>query len=1057
MLRDDIEIAKRAIEKGFISSDQLREVLASKGGDAQTTVGRKDPVPIGTLLVQGGYLKPEQLTELITEVRGVPDASATPIAAPSPIPATPQQSQSFGKFMLVNRLGDGRSGALWRAWQKNLRRWVTLRIPRLESHGERALFIEGAQRAAMLEHANILRTFEVGLHEQMPFAAMEFLKGKTLEQSPEIQRTRLVEVMIDATAALQFAHERSVVHGNLKPSNVMLAETGDSATPERVVVLDFAIPASGASPYSAPEVCQSSSAVPTPASDVWALGATLYRGLTGRAPYSGVAPMDIAAQIVQNDPPWPKDLDDRVPTELDAIVRRAMSRQPEGRHPSAREVLSELKSFARKGNVASRRKMARVQEERASSRRRIIIAAAVGVALVAVLALYLLFGRSGRARPGTGGPTPPESSAPVRSALAEGRRKLDDARSVLHRAGATLEAFTQACRAALEAIDAAAAADTSSADAHALRGEALLLLDRDVEAEAAFARAIEADGKSPAGHLGRARVLVRRADARAEMARVRELAKRRGAAGSGPPGDPFASDTDARALRDRAVADLKRGLDCSPDGLEQALARADLAWLGWDLSGAGEAAERLVRDYGTQEAAHYRRGRLRRWLALDQLAVSVPERERADRYARAIDEAAADFDHMVTLCANDAPALVLAADSYIEQETVDGREKAAKRYGDAVRINPKLLDACYQRAMCHVKQDKWREAKLDFGRCADLAPARRHHHLLRAYCAYRAGDRVDLDDALKRISEQWPGDASAAVIGALRHVIADDLDAADAALRRGLDAAPGDAHLEHLHGLVAEMRRQPGEALDHYQRSLAAPNAMIHTRAMRANLLLGRGDAAAAVQEWQRHTGNMDSEFATLFGTCHLLAGDAKRAAEIFEKVVAAAHQPVYAWGNAALASHWTGNISRAAELSERAAREARNLSMGMEPGETGRTRRFWFAILVNGAPIMLAAGRPEEAARMAQDAVRWNPDSGHAHLACAAVLEARGDPAGAALEREAARDTAEARGLVMIARRRWALLRITFGRPGWAEETQDLPLEMNSLLSRDIVVLPKP
>ncbi len=1066
MLRDDIEIAKRAIEKGFISSDQLREVLAQKGGDTQTTVGRRDPVPIGTLLVQSGYLKADQLATLISEVKGVPtpapDATPSAPAARQADAPPPTGSQTFGKFMLVNRLGEGRTGTLYRAWQKNLRRWVTLRLPRPGSTAERALFIEGAQRAAMLEHANILRTFEVGLQDQMPFAAMEFLKGKTLDQALTMPQRRLVEIVHEAASAIQFAHERNVAHGNIKPSNIILAETGDSAAPERVVVLDFAIPAYGTCPYTPPEMVSSANA-PTVAGDVYMIGATLYHALAGRPPYDGPAPIDIAAQIVQSDAPPPKSVDAKVPGDLDGIVRKAMARAPEQRHPSMKDFCAELKAWLRRSaasTVSTSRKRVRAAAAR-GSKKLVVIVAVIAIVAVALVLAVLFSGNRTKKGAGDGSSSSPNGSTDGsgdphelgRPAFEEARRKLLAARELLYRPTTTMEPYFASIREALALLDKSVKAAPGFADAHVERGRALTLLGRRDDAETAFTRAIEADGKLATGWLGRADALLRRIDDRVEMHRTREVARRRKESTAATPPDPFTADAALRASRDRAVSDLRAAVDRQPEPLEVTRAKALIRLLEWDLLGAREVADGLVRDYPNQERVWVLRGRIRRTLAMEQLGTGVPEGEREERYARALGDAAADFEHVVTMQVNDLEARLLAADTLAEQHTSDGLNRALKLYGDALRLDTKNPAAYYQLAQCHVRLGQPRDAKQNFARCSELLPSQKEYLLLRAMAAWSARDALDLEDAARRLRDGFPTEPLSWVFSAMRHYLDNNPDAAESMIVSGLQKAPGDPTLYHVRGVIAEARDRRDEAVDAYARALAANKNLVRTRVMLAQVHLTRGDAKAALNELAP-IDKPDPWILAAMGAYLLLAGELQQAAAVLQRASQGPNHTIYAVGNSGLAHLWLGERERAIQVLEQAAKEARTKSVATAPEETGNLRRFWYPILVHLARAYLEDRRAVEAVRVAEEAVLWESDAAVTHAVLADAYEAKGDTAKAQKERALAKDGDQVRGLVMLARHAWIDVAIAHARPGWDPVREEYTSDLG--MRRQVLPVPK-
>lgn len=231
--------------------------------------------------------------------------------------------ETFGAYFVVRGLGDGPSGTLLRAWDKHGRRWVALRVFRSASAEERARFAQAGRRAVEIEHPGVQKVFDAGEEGDVPFVAGEFLRGASLAADGEADLGRRLEALCDAAEALQAVHDRGLIHGNVKPSNVFLAD--------RTVVLDVGLPTRRPTSWTAPELEKSWSV----AGDVYGLGATLYWVLVGKAPYQGT-PEELADEIRSREPEWPRYLDRGLDPALDRIVRRAMARRPADRFESAR-------------------------------------------------------------------------------------------------------------------------------------------------------------------------------------------------------------------------------------------------------------------------------------------------------------------------------------------------------------------------------------------------------------------------------------------------------------------------------------------------------------------------------------------------------------------------------------------------------------------------------------------------------------------------------------------------------------------------------------------------
>ena len=239
---------------------------------------------------------------------------------PAITPAThPQRSvppikgEMFGKFKRTDRLGAGGMGEVWKAWDTELSRWVALKFLKGEDEEEIARFKREAVIAGKLSHANIGAIYEVGESQGRHYIAMQFVDGKTL-RGWKGKPAEAAALLRDAARAVQSAHERDIVHRDIKPDNLMRDTAG------RVFVMDFGLarPAEGASrlsisgmvvgtpSYMPPE--QANGKRVDARADVYSLGATLYELLTGAAPFRGDTVLEVLRLVVEEDAVPPRRL-----------------------------------------------------------------------------------------------------------------------------------------------------------------------------------------------------------------------------------------------------------------------------------------------------------------------------------------------------------------------------------------------------------------------------------------------------------------------------------------------------------------------------------------------------------------------------------------------------------------------------------------------------------------------------------------------------------------------------------------------------------------------------
>ena len=282
----------------------------------------------------------------------------------------------LGKYRVERVLGSGGTGVVVAAVHTELEQPVAIKLLRakLAAHpqlGER--FLREARAAASLRSEHCVRVFDVGLLDapprepgpvlRLPYIVMEYLEGADLRARLSCGPLPIEEatgILREACEAVGEAHERGLVHRDLKPDNLFLATTGDGA--RRVKVLDFGISKKvyredeprltaessflGTPLYMAPEQMRSARNA-DPRSDVWSLGAVLYELLTGRTPFSGATLVETCARVTTESPVPPRSLRPEVPPRLEAIVLTCLEKEPERRFPSARALGAALSALGR--------------------------------------------------------------------------------------------------------------------------------------------------------------------------------------------------------------------------------------------------------------------------------------------------------------------------------------------------------------------------------------------------------------------------------------------------------------------------------------------------------------------------------------------------------------------------------------------------------------------------------------------------------------------------------------------------------------------------------------
>ncbi len=269
-----------------------------------------------------------------------------------------------GRYKVVRRLGSGGMANVYLAEDQELGRRVAIKILN-DRHAHDNQFVERfrreAKNAAGLSHPNVVSIYDRGEAEGTYYIAMEYLDGRSLKELIVSRGPAPVPVAIDYArqilAALRFAHRNGIVHRDIKPHNVLVDGEG------RVKVTDFGIARAGAASqmteagsivgtaqYLSPE--QAKGTAVDQRSDIYSLGIVLYELLTGRVPFTGDTPVEIAMKHISETPVPPSQLRPDVPRDLDFVVMRALAKDPADRYQSAEEMEADLERVARGVAVA---------------------------------------------------------------------------------------------------------------------------------------------------------------------------------------------------------------------------------------------------------------------------------------------------------------------------------------------------------------------------------------------------------------------------------------------------------------------------------------------------------------------------------------------------------------------------------------------------------------------------------------------------------------------------------------------------------------------------------
>ncbi len=291
---------------------------------------------------------------------------------------------TLGDYTLRRQIGRGGMGVVYEAWENSMDRRVALKVlPPGVAADERALhrFVREAKTAGQLNHPNIVSVYGMGLKEQTPYYAMEFVEGETLAQiigrlkdadsseAAPFGATReelayylnVAKAFADVADGLQHAHSKGVIHRDVKPSNLIFDRDG------RLRILDFGLArlegqesitlsgdVVGTVQYMSPEQAQVKKISVDHRTDIYSLGATMYEFLTLRPPFKGKDHHDTLSQIITRDAEPPRKLNACIPRDLETIVLKCLRKDPGDRYGTAEALVQDLRRFARGDAIEAR-------------------------------------------------------------------------------------------------------------------------------------------------------------------------------------------------------------------------------------------------------------------------------------------------------------------------------------------------------------------------------------------------------------------------------------------------------------------------------------------------------------------------------------------------------------------------------------------------------------------------------------------------------------------------------------------------------------------------------
>jgi WD40 repeat protein/serine/threonine protein kinase len=275
----------------------------------------------------------------------------------------------FGDYDLLNEIGRGGQGVVYRARQRSLNRVVALKVIALghwatEAHLKR--FRLEAEAAASLDHPRIVPIYEIGERDGTCYFSMKFVEGGRLDEiamRDPVPIRQAAELIAKLARTVHYAHQRGILHRDIKPGNILVDGSGEphltdfglARLVEKESTVTRTIEVLGTPSYMAPEQAGGQNEQLTTAADVYGLGAVFYQLLTGHAPFAGGTTYETIRQVLETEPRRPSLLNPSVGRDLETICLKCLEKEPSKRYGSAEALADDLERFQRHEPIRSRR------------------------------------------------------------------------------------------------------------------------------------------------------------------------------------------------------------------------------------------------------------------------------------------------------------------------------------------------------------------------------------------------------------------------------------------------------------------------------------------------------------------------------------------------------------------------------------------------------------------------------------------------------------------------------------------------------------------------------
>jgi eukaryotic-like serine/threonine-protein kinase len=337
----DTLVGRLVIDQGFVTAEELAHALAQSKSMAEENNQRS----LADLLVENEYVTRRQMTRL----REVANAE--------------RSGQKIPGFKILAKLGAGAMATVFKAKQLSLDRMVAIKVlPRKFSSNPQFIerFYAEGRAAAQLNHPNIVQAYDVGKAGDYHYFVMEYVEGSTVyDEIVKMKRfteSDAIDIVMQVGEALQHAHERGLIHRDVKPKNIMLSKSGAGAGMAKLADMGLARAISdreaaeaeqgkafGTPYYISPEQIRGELNI-GPSADIYSLGATLYHMITGAVPFDGKNPSAVMHKHLKAELVPPDHVNPKLSAGVSEVVEMMMAKDPRKRYQSAKDLLTDLKA-----------------------------------------------------------------------------------------------------------------------------------------------------------------------------------------------------------------------------------------------------------------------------------------------------------------------------------------------------------------------------------------------------------------------------------------------------------------------------------------------------------------------------------------------------------------------------------------------------------------------------------------------------------------------------------------------------------------------------------------